>query len=119
MPSFLEYIEKKNKLPTCLTMSLAAYIAFYSNDIQERSEKGLSCRRDDGIIYIVSDDAWILDFYNEHKNSTEEELVHAVLCNVKMWGRNLTDVPELEQTVTMYLKKIHEDGAKEAFAFCL
>ncbi|MST82221.1 tagaturonate reductase [Bilifractor porci] len=119
MPSFLEYTEKKNKLPTCLTMSLAAYIAFYSNDIQERSEKGLSCRRDDGIIYIVSDDAWILDFYNEHKNSTEEELVHAVLCNVKMWGRNLTDVPDLEQTVTMYLKKIHEDGAKEAFAFCL
>lgn len=30
MPSFLEYIKEQGKLPVCLTMSLAAYIAFYS-----------------------------------------------------------------------------------------
>ena len=41
MPSFLEYIEKTGKLPTCLTMSFAAYIAFFSSDIQERTDKGL------------------------------------------------------------------------------
>ena len=29
MPSFLQYIDKNGKLPVCLTMSLAAYIAFY------------------------------------------------------------------------------------------
>ena len=32
MPSFLEYVEANKALPPCLTMSLAAYIAFYSND---------------------------------------------------------------------------------------
>ena len=42
MPSFLQYIEKNGKLPVCLTMSLAAYIAFYSNDIQELNDKGLA-----------------------------------------------------------------------------
>lgn len=26
---FLEYIKEQGKLPVCLTMSLAAYIAFY------------------------------------------------------------------------------------------
>ena len=41
-PSF-EYIEKNGKLPTCLTMSFAAYIAFYSNDVQELTDKGLVC----------------------------------------------------------------------------
>ena len=34
MPSFLAYIEEQKQLPKCLTMSLAAYIAFYSSDIQ-------------------------------------------------------------------------------------
>ena len=33
MPSFLAYIEEQKQLPKCLTMSLAAYIAFYSSDI--------------------------------------------------------------------------------------
>ena len=45
MPSFLTYIEEQKKLPKCLTMSLAAYIAFYSNDIQERTADGLICKR--------------------------------------------------------------------------
>ena len=34
MPSSLAYIEEQKQLPKCLTMSLAAYIAFYSSDIQ-------------------------------------------------------------------------------------
>ena len=34
MPSFLSYIEERSELPACLIMSLAAYIAFYSNDIR-------------------------------------------------------------------------------------
>ncbi|MBQ7425261.1 MAG: tagaturonate reductase, partial [Lachnospiraceae bacterium] len=56
MPSFLQYIDKNGKLPVCLTMSLAAYIAFYSNDIQELNDKGLICKRPKGNTYTVSDD---------------------------------------------------------------
>ena len=41
MPSFLGYIEEKGCLPQCLTMSLAAYIAFYSNEIQSLTDAGL------------------------------------------------------------------------------
>ena len=48
MPSFLDYIKINGKLPVCLTMSLAAYIAFYSNDVQELTDKGLVCRRPKG-----------------------------------------------------------------------
>jgi len=44
MPSFLAYIDEQKKLPKCLTMCLAAYIAFYSNDIQERTADGLICK---------------------------------------------------------------------------
>ena len=55
MPSFLAYIEEKGELPECLTMSLAAYIAFYSNEIQALTDAGLICRRPAGNEYTVRD----------------------------------------------------------------
>lgn len=42
MPSLLEYVEKNGTLPPCLTMSFAAYLAFYSNDIQALTDKAWS-----------------------------------------------------------------------------
>ena len=92
MPSFLDYIKINGKLPVCLTMSLAAYIAFYSNDVQELTDKGLVCRRPKGNTYTVSDDRWALEFYWEHRNDTPEQLVHAVLTNKQMWDQDLTEI---------------------------
>ena len=74
MPSFLEYVEAKGELPACLTMSFAAYIAFFSNDIQGLTDKGLVCRRPKGNEYVCSDDRWVLEFYNDHKDDSAEEL---------------------------------------------
>ncbi len=119
MPSFLEYIEKNGQLPTCLTMSFAAYIAFFSNDIQELNEKGLLCRRPKGNTYLCSDDRWVLEFYYDHRNDTEEELVRAVMTNEKMWGQDLTAIPGFEKATVENLKKIRAEGALAAFAACL
>ncbi|MCC8047046.1 MAG: tagaturonate reductase [Clostridiales bacterium] len=127
MPSFLEYISLKGELPICLTTSLAAYIAFYSNDIQELTDKNLICRRPavgkaanlDDLTYAVSDDRWALEFYYEHKNDSEEALVHAVLTNEKMWGQDLSAIAGLEAKVVEILKKIRTEGAKAAYAACL
>jgi len=119
MPSFLEYIEKFGKLPQALTMSLAAYIAFYSNDIQELNDEGLVCRRPKGNTYTVQDDRWALEFYYDHKDDSVEDLVHAVLSNEKMWDQDLTKIPELEKTVAADLKKIREEGAEAAYASVL
>ena len=119
MPSFLGYIEEKGCLPQCLTMSLAAYIAFYSNEIQSLTDAGLVCRRPAGNEYIVSDDRWALEFYYAHRNDTPEALVHAVLTNEQMWDQDLTKIAGLEETVTADLKMIRTEGAKAAFASCL
>ncbi len=114
MPSFLEYVDEKKSLPPCLTMSLAAYIAFYSNDIQELTDKGLVCKREKNT-YTVNDDRWVLEFYYAHRNDTPEALVHAVLTNTDMWGQDLTKVAGLEAAVVADLKKIRTDGAEAAF----
>ena len=119
MPSFLAYVEENGKLPACLTMSLAAYIAFYSNDIQALTDKGLVCRRPKGNEYTVSDDRWALEFYFAHKDDTPEQLVHAVLTNEQMWGQDLTKVAGLEAATVANLVKIRTDGAKAAYATCL
>ena len=119
MPSFLEYIKAEGKLPACLTMSLAAYIAFYSNDIQELNEKGLVCRRPKGNEYVISDDRWALEFYYEHKNASAEELVRAVLTNERMWDQDLTKIEGLYDAVVANLKLIRTEGAEAAYASVL
>ncbi len=119
MPSFLEYIEKFGKLPAALTMSLAAYIAFYSSDIQERAEDGLLCKRPAGDIYKVQDDAWVLDFYYDRKDSDAAALVHDVLSNTRMWDRDLTQIAGLEELVIKDLEMIRSEGAEAAYKSCL
>ena len=119
MPSFLEYIEKEGKLPVCLTMSLAAYIAFYSTDVQELTDKGLVCKRPKGNTYTCSDDRWALEFYWNHKDDSDADLVHAVLTNEQMWDQDLTGIDGLEAAVLADLTKIRTEGAEAAFASCL
>lgn len=119
MPSFLEYIGKNGELPACLTMSFAAYIAFYSNDVQELTDAGLVCKRAKGNTYTVSDDRWVLEFYNEHKNDDVPTLVHAVMTNEQMWGQDLTRVPGFEEATVKNLTMIREQGALAAYASCL
>ena len=119
MPSFLEYIEAKAELPTCLTMSFAAYIAFFSNDIQELNEAGLVCRRPAGNTYTCSDDRWALEFYYAHKDDSVEDLVHAVMTNEQRWGQDLTAIAGFEAATVANVKKIREEGALAAYASCL
>ena len=115
MPSFLEYIEKFGKLPAALTMSLAAYIAFYSTDIKKRTADGLVCVRPRGNEYKVQDDAWVLDFYYEHKDADDAALVKDVLSNEKMWDQDLTKIEGLYDTVLADLSLIRKEGAEAAY----
>ena len=119
MPSFLDYTQAEGKLPACLTASFAAYIAFYTNEPQELTEKGLVCRRQKGNEYTVSDDRGVLVFYWNHRNDNPEELVHAVMTNTDMWGQDLTEVPGFEEETVRILKKIRGEGALAAFKACL
>ncbi len=118
-PSFIEYVEQKETLPKCLTMSFAAYIAFFSSDIQELNDKGLVCRRAKGNTYTCSDDRWVLEFYYDHRNDSVEDLVHAVMTNEKMWSQDLTKIPGFEAATVANLKTIRTDGALRAYETCL
>ena len=100
-------------------MGYAAYIAFFSNDIQELNDKGLVCRRPKGNCYTCMDDRWVLEFYYDHRADTEEALVHAVMTDSRMWGEDLTQIPGFEATVVENLKLIRTQGVLEAYRSCL
>ncbi len=119
LPSLLEYTAMKGSIPACLAMSFAAYIAFYTNDIQELSDQGLVCRRAKGNTYVCSDDRRVLEFYWEHRDDTAEELVHAVMTDEQMWGQDLTKIEDFEKLTVRNLEKIRKEGALAAYASCL
>ncbi len=119
LPSLLAYIQDQGNLPTCLVMSLAAYIAFYSNEVQRREEDGLVCRRPQGEEYKVQDDGWVLDFYYEHRADSPETLAGSVLSDERMWGRDLTEIPGLKDRVAENLHLIRSQGAWKAFETCM
>lgn len=119
LPSFKDSLARTGTLPVCLTMSLAAYIAFYSNDIQRRDRDCLVCRRAKGNEYKVQDDAWILDFYFAHRNDAAADLAHAVLSCQDMWGEDLGAIAGLADAVTKDLARIRAEGAEKTLAACL
>lgn len=119
LPTFIDYVEEYGKNPAALTMSLAAYIAFYSNNIQRREADGLICVRPAGNEYKIQDDAWALDFYYERKDASAESLVHDVLTNTQMWDMDLTKYAGLEEQVVAGVKMIREQGAEAAYASVL
>jgi tagaturonate reductase len=115
LPSLIEYNEKFGKLPQALTLGFAAYIAFYSTDLQRREEDGLIAKRPAGNEYKIQDDGWALDFYWDHRNADDKILVHDVLSDKQMWDQDLTKIPELEGTVLKDLELIMNEGAEKAY----
>lgn len=119
LPSLLEYREKFGKLPEALCMGFAAYIAFFSCDLQRKEDGALIGKRPAGNEYRIQDDEWVLDFYWEHRDDDAKALAHAVLSNEKMWDGDLTKIPGLEEKVAGDLALIRSAGAEAAYASLL
>jgi tagaturonate reductase len=90
LPTLLEYKEKNNRLPKCLTMSLAFLIYFYKNDCPEDAQS---------VIEIMKNDS-----------------IEDILKNEALWGEKLSDMID---TVTEYYNKIDTIGAKETMKWIL
>ena len=119
LPSLLEYREKFGKLPEALCMGFAAYMAFFSCDLQRKEDGALIGKRPAGNEYRIQDDEWVLDFYWEHKDDDARAFAHAVLSNEKMWDEDLTKIPGLEEKVAGDLALIRSAGAEAAYASLL
>ena len=111
MPSFLGYIEKYSKLPTRLTFSLAALMAFYQGD---KIKDGALIGNRNGEKYRIMDDISVMEFFRDNCRKETSEFVSAFLGRVDFFGQNLNEVEGLTDAVTAYLNDIKENGMREA-----
>lgn len=111
LPSLEGYLEKTGQVPPCLSASLAFYLAFYKGIgfvdgtfMGDRNGKNQ---------YPISDDPKILEFYDAHKEDPAADYVHAVLSEASFWGKDLTTLHGLEETVLHDFTVIEENGCYE------
>lgn len=107
LPSLLQYVKVKGKLPKRLVFSLAALIEFYKG---KRGEENIN----------LADDDHVLELYKEQWSNCDgsdealKELVTSVLAYERVWKMDLNEVQGLTDTVTHYLISIEKLGIKEA-----
>jgi tagaturonate reductase len=102
LPSVLEYIKRKNKLPKGLLFSLAAMIAFYKGDRN-------------GEVIDLKDVKEILDFFaTQWSTGNFESVTKATLSNTDFWGIDLTQINGIEKEVSLHLDTIITNGMKSA-----
>lgn len=117
LPSLLEYIERKGKLPEILTFSLASLIAFYKG--KDIKDNYLSGERK-GEEYKICDDMHILETFRdcwENFNGTGKEvdtIVARILSKSDWWGSDLNKVPGLPEKVAEQVYSITANGIEAA-----
>lgn len=102
LPSVLEYIKRKNKLPKRLLFSLAALIAFYKG---ERNGEAIP----------LKDDAAVLEFFKTQWATNDiPAIAKTTLQNISFWGEDLTAYNGLEAAVAQNLQDIISKGMETA-----
>ncbi|KIL52138.1 tagaturonate reductase [Jeotgalibacillus soli] len=107
LPSLLEYVDVKGKLPTKLVFTLSALIAFYKG---KRGEEEINLE-DHPVVLSVLKDRW------ENCDGTREgysQLSFSVLGDEELWGTDLNLIAGLTDTVADYLERIEKNGMKAA-----
>lgn len=111
LPSLEGYLEKTGQVPPCLSASLAFYLAFYKGiGFVDATFTG---DRNGKNQYPISDDPKVLEFYDAHKDNSAADYVHAVLSETSFWGKDLTTLAGLEETVVKDFTFIQEKGCYE------
>ncbi len=115
MPSLLDYVQLKGKLPEVLAFSLAALIRFYLLDLKNGAAEGSV----DGKSYPVADSEEVLQFFADatkqfRGDGDTAKLVSSVLANKGFWEMDLNTVPGLADFVTTKLERINRDGVRAA-----
>ena len=111
MPSLLGYVEKYGKLPSRLTFSLAALMAFYTGT--EIRDKALIGHRN-GAEYNIMDDREVLEFFRDNCEKESKAFVTAFLGREDFFGQDLNKVPGLTDAVADSLENIRQNGMRAA-----
>ena len=103
LPSLLDYIKIRNKVPTNLTFAFASLICFYKG-----SFNGAELPVQDGEDIVAN-------FTRIWKSKDYNQIAKEVLSNKEYWGEDLTKVKNLTDAVALALQEIQENGIEKGF----
>jgi tagaturonate reductase len=112
LPSLEAYLDKQGSLPQSIVQAFAGLIRFYQVKLNGENYEG---RRLDGESYIVRDDLRALDYFAQLWALFDEqklnllELVNQVLSNSGLWGKDLSLIPGLAESITAYITEMEAD----------
>ena len=109
MPSLLIYQQQTGKLPDRLTFSLAALISLYRGGTLKDGK--LECLRD-GQPYTLQDDAAVLSFFDENRETPAADLARAFIEREDFFGPELKAVPGIVEAVSCWLQEIEQSGVR-------
>lgn len=110
LPSFLDYIELRGKLPENLTFSLAALMAFYKGT-EIRNNVLIGHRN--GQEYYIMDEREVLTFFALNSEKDSKELTQKFLSMEEFFGQDLTRIDGLVEAVSGYLDQIALNGMRK------
>ncbi|MCK8488509.1 tagaturonate reductase [Paenibacillus sp. MBLB2552] len=94
LPVLLRYRRERGDLPKRITLSFAALLVGYRGDRLER--------KDSPDVLTLFDRAW----------AHPAEVIPTLLQEAKLWGEDLSGVPELADTLERYVRKLDAFGAR-------
>ncbi|MDO7488682.1 tagaturonate reductase [Peribacillus frigoritolerans] len=107
LPTLEEYHRAKGRLPDCIVRGFSGLIRFYKVNEMKGSYLGKSFAGKD---YVVEDDIKTIEFFSEQWLSYENgeiplrQLIEATLSNQYLWGKDLSDIPNLGNELCQYLE---------------
>lgn len=108
LPSLLDYVKQYSNLPKRMVFSLSCLLYFYRG---KRGNEEIQ----------LQDDPAIIQFFKIYWGKLEQneidmkELAEIFLAEQKLWGMDLTTIPNLVSAVSANLLSIYKTGVKEAF----
>lgn len=114
LPGLKDNVAANGRLPSCLSFSLAALIAFYT-PVEQGDMQLFGLRGEEK--YSIRDDQPVLDFFWENKDVTFEKcFVEKFLAREDFWGENLNAIPGLTDRVAECLAAIKAEGMSKVIA---
>ncbi len=103
LPSLLDYVAQFGKPPQRICLALAALIRFYKGDWA-------------GEQIALKDDPEVLTFWQEvwRADLSGDQRVTKILREEALWGQDLSQIPQLQSSLTHYLTLINTVGLQTA-----
>lgn len=109
LPTFKDYLRKREALPVHICFAWAALICLYKGEWK-------------GKHFALKDDEERLAFFKsswDRNPRAYAELVRTILAKEDIWGEDMTNVPELSSAIAGFVELIDRHGMEEALTYLL